>query len=230
MPVPTQKASLERVSAKEKIYRTLRDWIIEGVLEPDEKVSDAELSKYFSVSRTPVREALQLLEVQKLIRVQPGKATVVAPIAYENLEEWYMPLAYLQGLGAELACRHMTGEQLDELERLNAAFAAAISSGEVAAILRADGAFHSRIMEAAGNHYLIEFSETLLLHIQRIEYAYFKGATESGQSVRSHELLIDAFRKGDAEAAGAEMKNNWLRTMTHYAGKLQEPKTVPSGA
>ncbi len=64
MPVPSQKKSIERLSAKERIYQTIRDWIIEGVLEPNEKLSDIELSEYFAVSRTPVREAFQLLEAQ----------------------------------------------------------------------------------------------------------------------------------------------------------------------
>lgn len=221
MPVPSQKKSIERLSAKERIYQTIRDWIIEGVLEPNEKLSDIELSEYFAVSRTPVREAFQLLEAQKLVRVQPGKATVVTAINFENLQEWYLPLAYLQGLGAELACRHITGEQLAELEQLNAAFATAISSGEIAAILKADAAFHGRIMELGGNQYLIEFSQTLFLHIQRIEHAYFKWTTESGQSIRTHQALIEALRRGDEAAAGLEMKSNWLKTMAHYEQKLK---------
>ncbi len=156
-----------------------------------------------------------------MVRVQPGKATVVTAINFENLQEWYLPLAYLQGLGAELACRHITGEQLAELEQLNAAFATAISSGEIAAILKADAAFHGRIMELGGNQYLIEFSQTLFLHIQRIEHAYFKWTTESGQSIRTHQALIEALRRGDEAAAGLEMKSNWLKTMAHYEQKLK---------
>ena len=68
MPLPTGDLSFDRRSAKQKVYETVKDWIIEGQFKPGEKVSDVEIAEYFNVSRTPVREALQLLEAQKLVK------------------------------------------------------------------------------------------------------------------------------------------------------------------
>ena len=57
MPIPlVQKGAIPRTTAKERIYHTLRQWIIAGTLEPGERLNDVELAHYFSVSRTPVRE------------------------------------------------------------------------------------------------------------------------------------------------------------------------------
>ena len=65
VPIPERTQALQRQSAKSVVYQTVCDWIITGVLEPGEKILDSELGEYFSVSRTPVREALQLLQKSK---------------------------------------------------------------------------------------------------------------------------------------------------------------------
>ena len=71
MPIPKKDSALQRKSAKDLVYETLCDWIIRGEMMPGEKLLDTELAAYFNVSRTPVREALQMLETQKLIKVTP---------------------------------------------------------------------------------------------------------------------------------------------------------------
>ena len=105
MPIPENVENLRRVSAKSSIYQVVCSWIITGVLKPGEKIVDSELAKRFNVSRTPVREAIQILEGQKLVYVVPGRATVVADIDPADIEKCYRTLAELQGLAAELASR-----------------------------------------------------------------------------------------------------------------------------
>ena len=68
IPLPTNTPVQKRMSAKEQVYIQLRDWIINGTLRPNEKINDQDISQYFSVSRTPVREAMQLLSDQMCIR------------------------------------------------------------------------------------------------------------------------------------------------------------------
>ena len=104
MPIPENVENLRRVSAKSSIYQVVCSWIITGVLKPGEKIVDSELAKRFNVSRTPVREAIQILEGQKLVYVVPGRATVVADIDPADIEKCYRTLAELQGLAAEPAC------------------------------------------------------------------------------------------------------------------------------
>lgn len=216
MPVPKKNDKISRLSAKERIYQTLRDWIIEGILLPNEKLVDTELCEYFSVSRTPIREAFQLLEAQKLIEIRPGKSTIVTDIDLNNLRELYMPIAYIQGLASELACNHVTEADIKNLEELNKNFDNAIHKGEIKEILKADAAFHQKILNMANNQYLTNFSDTLFLHISRIEYIYFGQTTESIRSVQTHQLIIDAIKNQDSDHIGKIMKENWLRTMSLY--------------
>ena len=86
MPIPKKDSALQRKSAKDLVYETLCDWIIRGEMMPGEKLLDTELAAYFNVSRTPVREALQMLETQKLIKVTPGRATTVAGVDKNDIE------------------------------------------------------------------------------------------------------------------------------------------------
>ena len=115
MPIPSNGENLQKVSAKNIIYQTVCEWIITGVLQPGEKILDSELARHFNVSRTPVREAIQILERQKLIHVVPGRATVVAELDLADSEKCYRTLAELQGLAAELAAEQITEEELTEL-------------------------------------------------------------------------------------------------------------------
>lgn len=64
---------LGRVSAKSLVLNQLQGWIIEGVLKPNEKINDGELAEALGVSRTPVREALQILELSGLVEMVPGQ-------------------------------------------------------------------------------------------------------------------------------------------------------------
>ena len=74
MPIPVDHTRPVRVSAKESAHLQLQQWIIDGTLQPGEKLVDTELAEALNLSRTPIREALQLLEVQGFIEMFLGEA------------------------------------------------------------------------------------------------------------------------------------------------------------
>lgn len=71
MPIPSADSGFDRTSAAQQIYNTLKEWIVDGTLMPGEFISDSEIAKYFSVSRTPVREAILLLSQQDFVKIMP---------------------------------------------------------------------------------------------------------------------------------------------------------------
>ena len=154
MPIPENVENLRRVSAKSSIYQVVCSWIITGVLKPGEKIVDSELAKRFNVSRTPVREAIQILEGQKLVYVVPGRATVVADIDPADIEKCYRTLAELQGLAAELACGSLTDRELEQLERIHAAFVDACGRNDGTDAITQDNLFHDAIVRGAHNEYV----------------------------------------------------------------------------
>ena len=101
MPIPVKTPLEKQKTAKERIYIQLREWIINGTLQPEEKISDQEISQYFSVSRTPAREAIQMLADQKLVEIYPGKETRIAPVNLEEASSHYRMMAELHALAVE---------------------------------------------------------------------------------------------------------------------------------
>lgn len=213
MPIPQGAEILPRQSAKNIVYQTLCDWIITGVMKPGEKILDSELATYFHVSRTPVREALQMLESQRLVCVVPGRSTVVTELDVEYFEKCYRPLAEIDALAAELACGRLTEPMLKELEEVLHASEEANRVGDTRAIIHNDSRFHEIIIDAADNEYVAEFSHTLRLHTQRIRYHFFHMPTMRSLSARQHAEILQALRAKDAPLAKRLMREHWLMAM-----------------
>ncbi|MGI6766780.1 MAG: GntR family transcriptional regulator [Lentihominibacter sp.] len=220
MPIPETYNSKEPQSARDRIYEQLKTWIIEGQLEPLEKISDVEIGRYFNVSRTPVREALQQLENQKLIKSFPGKATIVTDINLEGdgIEQLYLPMMALQELAVRIAVEHSTEDDISMLTRLNDRFVFETTlENNALNILNADYEFHSYILELADYEYIHDFCDTLWLHIQRLDYTYFRDEKTFSSSIDTHNAIIAAFKTKDADAAASAMRDNW-RNYTKIKG------------
>jgi len=213
MPIPVNDIMPENKSAKERVYEVLRKWIIEGQLVPSEKIIDSDIASYFSVSRTPVREAIQLLEQQKLVVSYPGKSTIVTEIDKDDISQWYIPMLNLQKLAIKIAVEKITGADIKRLEQLNGIFCEKISfQAPTIELLYADKAFHDAILEVAGNTYIIDFCETLWIHTLRLEYAFFRDTSTLDESILHHQEMLSAFRMKDQLSAEIAMEKNWSVT------------------
>ena len=226
MPVPKNNNTTKKLSIKDKIYLTMREWIIEGVLTPGERLLEDELCEHFNVSRTPIREAIQLLEIHDFVRIFPGRGTIVSNMDYGSVRSCYQPLMVLQKLAAELACDNITNEQMEQLKKLNAAFRKSKAVGDIKPIINADDAFHNAILHIAGNESIINFSAILCSHIRRAEYQFVEATKENQQNILAHEEIIAALGQRDKEKAGHFMFENWRQTMVFFEDillKLRNP-------
>ena len=145
MPLPNYPYAGKDTLTKNDILETLQHWITVMQLKPGEKISDTEIAEYFNVSRTPVREVLKMLEQQKLIFTYPGRATIVADLALDDIESYYLPMQTLQCLAVRLAVEKADAADVEELERLNAEFGEVMeNANDAESILMADKSFHER--------------------------------------------------------------------------------------
>lgn len=213
MPIPKKNSSERPKTARERIYTTLKEWIIDGTLKPGEKISDMEISEYFSVSRTPVREAMQLLADQKLIEIFPGKESRVAPIDWSNAEQVYIMLAELQVLAVQFAFSKISDETISKLENINRELEEALQSDYLEVIRNCDNAFHDVMLELSGNSFLTNFNDILRNHVMRIENIYYSSQKKHVSSVSEHEAIIDALRRGNLKDAEDAVRANWLHAM-----------------
>lgn len=214
IPIPKNFVSPVRMSAKERAFSQIQRWIIDGTLQPGEKIIDAELAESLAVSRTPIREAFQLLEAQGLVSMHPGKETKVTEIERGDILNMYSTMAALQSLAAETTAAVITPEQIKRLRAINLDFADCIRGDDAYLAMEVDEQFHNLIVELSRNPYVSSFSASLQIHIRRFKYVFLKQPiAETQTSVDEHAAIIEAFEQRDGKRAQEIMKRNFIRPM-----------------
>ncbi|PGM94733.1 GntR family transcriptional regulator [Bacillus cereus] len=213
MPVPQNYKKPGRVSAKSIVLNQLQDWIIEGVLRPDEKINDGELAEALGVSRTPVREALQILELSGLVEMVPGQKTKIAPIKLDDISTIYETMAGLHSMIGKQALQRITEIDIQQLSIINADFQKSIHEKNSKRALELDIQFHNTITSIAKNPYLEPFLENMQLHVLRLEYLFFQNFVPAGQSIKEHHSIIQALQRQDEKQMEQMMSQNWIRPM-----------------
>ena len=226
MPIPSTPRDVDRISAQQQIYNTLKDWIVDGTLVPGEFINDSEIAKYFSVSRTPVREAILLLSQQDFVKIMPSKGTKVTETSEEAAAFIYEAISCLSAEIARLAVRKQKPGDIDELKRLNARFAFIMEAQDYSRILEADTNFHNYILKMADNPYMESCWRQILPHAHRYELLYFKSGINKEQSVADHDDIIRAIAdKSEGEAARFSQQN-WIG----FFNERLRPQLIEAGA
>ena len=134
MPIPTQPPAEKQSSAKEKVYQQVARWIIDGTMVPGEKLNEGEIAAWFSVSRTPVHEALMLLAEHHFVEVLPSRGSYVSKLSLEEADGVYEAISALNGVLTGLASEKRTEADLDDLRSLNQRFDDALRAGDSEAV------------------------------------------------------------------------------------------------
>lgn len=220
MPIPPHSPPVPQQSSKTHTVALIQRWIIEGTLTDGERISDATIAETLGISRTPVREALLVLETQGFVEMRRGRDTRVRPLQVEDLYQLYPPLAALQRTAALLALPRMTSEALERLQAINDGFSQALEDGDVVRAMEQDDAFHNLIVELAHNHYIADFVNTLQLHIRRLKLRFFAHALPGRVSISEHQDIIRAFANHDGDGLASAMESNWLRPMRELGATI----------
>lgn len=190
-----------RGTEKGRVYACLRDWILFSELAPGMRLNERELAERFGISRTPLREVIQLLCYQGLVVIRPRHGIIVAPVDAEMIRRTFEVRLPLEREVARLAALRATPADAARLLELARAWAADYESGDVEAVIRADDRFHNALAEIAGNPVLLRARESLhniclrYWFLIRHEYVLEPAAAEA------HVRLAEAVARGDAELA-----------------------------
>ncbi|MFJ4904618.1 GntR family transcriptional regulator [Streptomyces sp. NPDC093249] len=189
-------------SLRERVYVELRERIIEAEYPAGMRLVEREIADELRVSRVPVREAMQRLESEGFLSVQPRRGSVVADFGPEEAAYLFDVRENLEGLAARLAARHADPARLRDLERLLARARRAAESGRLREAVSLNADFHRRIVELSGNPLLVDLMAPLdsrLRRLFRLTSAHSDGEPMCG----AHERLYEAVRDGDEDTAEA---------------------------
>ncbi len=207
-------ANGEKIDDKEKqthrrgfgvstVYETLRNEIIELKLEPGSPIDELQLSERFSLSRTPIREALVRLSAEGLITTLTNRATIVSQIDFLGLPEFFDALTLMYRVTTRLAAAKHTDADIAQIDTLQRAFEDAVERRDALAMIATNRDFHVTIAEAGGNRHYVELFTRLLDEGRRILRLYYSSFNDvlPKQYVGEHEEMIRAIINRDIERA-----------------------------
>lgn len=190
-------------SKTDVVCALLREMIIGGEVQPGDPLRQRDLAVRFAVSQTPVREALRRLESEGLVVNDPHRGATVVESEQGVVEDHGQVRAVLESLGARLAAKNITADQVKELRKMNAVMEQILDDDSYAA---ANRAFHFKVYEIAGS--------PLLLSVMRLIWQSLLNGPMSMrphiESWRQHEQLIDALEVHDGDAADVIMREHIL--------------------
>ena len=188
-------------------YDLLRQRIKEGELRPGDHIAESELAQELGLSRTPVREAIKLLQAEGMLEPSPGRGLTVATLSIEEASQLFHIREVIEGLGARLAAVHASANDIEEMSTL-------LKKEEVtpetegAALLAINNKFHSVIHRSSRNQYILQSMHTyesamiLLRQMTRIQFK------PSANAYSHHLAIFQAIEREDPVAAENAMRQH----------------------
>jgi DNA-binding GntR family transcriptional regulator len=211
-PIDMPDGSPANETGADLVYARVRHAILHGQLGPGVIVSQVQLARELGVSRTPLREAVRMLQREGLVSGEANRMVRVAPFSVTDIEELYAVRIANEALGIQLTVQGMAAEDdawLDESLRMMASEA---SAGDVDAWERRHRAFHTRLVSGAGQRLRTLLTE-LYDHSERYRRLYITSEPRAMSiGAAEHEAIVNACHSRDAARAGTELARHLSRT------------------
>ena len=196
-----------------QLHRILRKAIIEGDLVPGQALSETEMSKRFSISRQPVREAFIKLGEERLIEVLPQRGTYVRKISVKQV----LDARHLREIIEISIVREVTEQHdatlISDLRNIIAQ-QENVAPGDNRSFLELDEAFHRSLALHAGREYAWRVTEGIKAQMNRVRFLSYDFATPTPQLVAEHASIIDAIEAGDTDLSVSRMEVHLRRLLT----------------
>lgn len=212
------------------VHAALRQAILEGGVKPGERLTEERWAKELKVSRTPVREAIALLEAEGLVTSAPNRGAVVRSFSKDEVKEVYDLRAVLEGYAARKAAAIITDEELASLRRINEAMRESLErvfpnkTEEVRWLVEQNNEFHHIIVWASRSDRLAVALKGIR-EVPLVFKAYFWfGREQRILSNHYHGQIVLALRNRDGERAELLMKEHTYEGRDFLLDKLE---TIP---
>ena len=184
-----------------EIARHLREAIIKGELAAGERVNESRLTRELALSRSPVREALRILEAEGLVTLEPHRGAHVRPVSEDDLEEIFDVRMMIESHGLRRDLHRLTPEAIAPLGRAVDDARAALAAGGVEDWHHASLRFHDGLVALASNRHLTRLHEELKTSLRRYQISVIGRSGEPERFQADHEAILAALEQGRAKRA-----------------------------
>ncbi len=190
---------------RKQVYEHLRDQILSHAIEPCSRLVEAQIAKEIGISRTPVREALHLLEKDGFIESVPRVGYYVKKLAMDELDEIFE----IRLVNEKLACRWAIERMDDAVRRALgkniAKTEAALQKGSPHLFLKCDEEFHEILVKAAGSKHLLEICQQLRRLMLRYRSESIKTAQSVQTALKGHTRILECLNNKDLSGLESEL-------------------------
>jgi DNA-binding GntR family transcriptional regulator len=202
------------LSAREQAYQTIRSRIITMELKPGDPLNDRELAEQMGISRTPMREALIMLNIAHMVDIKPQSGTHVAPIDLKRMELEQFARFTLEKEILNRVRGRLTDQQEQEyrqiIENYRLLEANQTQPNRETRLLELDNAFHRRAFELCGMEHHFDHMLASLQHVERIRK--FSLQTNENKAVcAAHTRILDAMVQNDTQELSRALESHLSR-------------------
>jgi DNA-binding GntR family transcriptional regulator len=201
----------KELSAADLAYNGIIDLVLNSELRPGERTSVNLLAARLDIGRTPVKEAITRLQTEGLLSVAGRSGTIVNRIDRTQTEQLFALRRALEDFAAEFAVENVSAKDLQQMRKCLQRLGQSNSTSE---FVRANVEFHSLIVRAAANPFLIRFYSQLQIQLQIVTYLVQRGFDPKAADARQreHAAIVKALEKRDAQALKSALRAHVLTT------------------
>ncbi len=222
------KTPLQPVKMRDVAYDMVRQAIITNRLAPESRLLEEHLARELTVSRTPLREALKVLESEGFVQRLPSGGYQVAPLSVVELDNLYSVRLVLEGMATQQAATHASPAALERVEEWNEHMRHHWLKQRHDEALKAGRSFHAEIYRAAQNEYLAGLLQRLGDQIAR--YRYYSIVYRVPEAYEDHREILAAMRARDAGRAETLARAHVDVEHRLVLGKVRERMQQPAPA
>jgi len=185
----------------QKVYHVLKNAIVRGDLAPNSKLILTEIAKSLGVSNTPIREAINKLVSEGLIKIIPNKGIIVKEINIDDFKESLQVRAFLDGLIGKLASEKITDEEIDEMMGVIREMEYTVKKDDRLNYNDLDIQFHDFLLNITGNNKLKEIYNNLINQSNRFRLRTLKIPDRMGKSLKEHREIAFKIKERNPDEA-----------------------------
>lgn len=196
-------------------YNLIKGEILSNQLACGERVSENTLAQKLNISRSPIREALRMLERDKLVVSTPA-GLIVNPMPEGEVREIYECRMMLESFAARLAADRIREEDVAFLHSCIARSEEAHAHNDAAAVVDANTCFHDRIISLCGNAHLIEMNDLNRGLATMSRFREFEDYKRDSDYILQHKSVLDALERKDPDDAEGKMRAHIASDLEFY--------------
>ncbi|HHW01400.1 MAG TPA: GntR family transcriptional regulator [Thermoanaerobacterales bacterium] len=225
----TEKESLridDYKTVRDAVFERLRKAILNGYFKPGERLVESQIAEEMGVSRTPVREAIRRLEIEKLVVNLPRKGVMVAPINESQVKEIFNIRGALEGLAVKLAIDNIDSKTLRQMEEILQEMDQAIKKGDLDKEVECNTRFHDCILNASKSPKLSELLRNIHDQIQRFRHKSLSVEGRPQIALSEHNDILQAIKEKDKSKAEQLIKNHIENAGKALLKKIHEEDSI----